>query len=192
MEETPMPSIDERFVAALEALAKAGQGSMTREEFIEASAEAQARANKKVLRPENDITPEISAFSYPEGDTARPKPKLQKEIYWIGYRLREEELRPIEIDLFNRLQPGHYHGKQWIVRGNDDDTGHVRSLKIEFPNQSLDDRMELPASMESMLLEMVEGIAAKTDPIELLARIRALEAEVEILREAKAAGLGVQ
>ena len=58
--------------------------------------------------PENKQAPGISAYSYPEGDLAHPKPDLKCKIYWIGYELQTDTLTPGEIDLLNRLQPGEF------------------------------------------------------------------------------------
>ena len=58
--------------------------------------------------PENVDSPAISVYSYPEGDAARPKPALKCIMWWVGYKLTPETLRPEEIELLNRLQPGEY------------------------------------------------------------------------------------
>lgn len=58
--------------------------------------------------PENVDHPGISVYSYPEGDVAHPKPPLKCKIFWVGYELQAETLRPDEVELLNRLTPGEY------------------------------------------------------------------------------------
>lgn len=57
---------------------------------------------------ENTEHPGISVYSYPEGEQARPKPPLKCKMYWVGYEFNTATLKPSEVDLLNRLQPGEF------------------------------------------------------------------------------------
>ena len=59
-------------------------------------------------RPENAQSPGIGAYSYPEGELARPKPALKCKVLWCGYELTTDTMRPDEIDWVNRLEPGEF------------------------------------------------------------------------------------
>ena len=58
--------------------------------------------------PENIDHPGIGVYSYPEGDLAHPKEPLKCRMIWCGYDLRTDTLKPGEVDLLNRLQPGEF------------------------------------------------------------------------------------
>ena len=95
-----------RLIEQLAAQAKASDSSVEKD-----AAYRQIELIEKLItktQPENVHHPGISAFSYPEGDQAHPKPDLQCKIFWVGYELRTETLTPQEIDLLNRLKPGEY------------------------------------------------------------------------------------
>lgn len=82
-----------------------------KEADIEAAATVNARAMKKALRPENEISPMISAYN-PKGETAFPRPK-PTQIYLIaGYPICDpgnyDTATWTEIELLNQLKPGPY------------------------------------------------------------------------------------
>lgn len=112
----------------------------------------------------------ISAFSYPEGDRKRPKPKLARETYFNGHRESAEELMPAEIDAYNAIQHScEARDGRWtaVIKGN--------RLMIDVPTKTPDDRMDLPGGLVLILRELALGRRA-ADPIEMAARVAALEA----------------
>jgi hypothetical protein len=78
----------------------------------EVAATIHARAMKKALRPENEISPMISVYSYPEGDTLRPRPKPSHIFMQGPFPMASPQdyntSTVAEIELMNRLQPGDY------------------------------------------------------------------------------------
>jgi hypothetical protein len=87
-------------------------GGITTEQLdklLEKTAGTTADAFRQALIPENKIHPAISAYSYPEGDQRRPKPRLRIETYFCGHRQREDNLTPEELDGFNALADGQIY-----------------------------------------------------------------------------------
>lgn len=83
-----------------------------KEADTEVAAMIHAKAMKKALRPENEVSPMISIYSYPEGDTLRPRPK-PTHIFMMGpYPIAEpknyDTSTVTEIELLNRLTPGDF------------------------------------------------------------------------------------
>lgn len=87
-----------------------GLDAETLEAIMRRTAENSAQAMQKALIPENAHHPGISAFSYPEGDRARPRPTLPFELYWKGFPIhREPKLSAWwELEQFVHLKPGNY------------------------------------------------------------------------------------
>lgn len=80
-----------------------------RAEDIGARAMADAAANKKVMRPENESHPAKSVYSYPEGDVARPRPELRCRTFWLAEELDNKSVTTAkELELLNQIQPGRY------------------------------------------------------------------------------------
>jgi hypothetical protein len=96
--------------------------------------------------------PEISVFSYPEGNVARPKPKLDKRTYFNSVQLSEDTLTPAEIELLNALDSDREcRGGKWKVEIKND-----RRL-LWIPSKTMDDRASLPESLSLILLELATG-----------------------------------
>ena len=146
------------------------------------SAQQQALLQAEMLvraMPENKAHPGISAFSYPEGDLAREKPKLKCPIYWVGYPETVETLTPAEIEALNLLEPGEYT----VTKGNSERipfrveakkrmNGELESLSVSFPvkdDQRNDHRSKIEYCLEAM------GRPVPT-VAELQAKIAALQA----------------
>lgn len=144
------------------------------EAILTRSQQASATAMQIALRKDNPNYPGVSVFN-PDG--SRAKPRLTRETHWVGTRVHEEELLPREVELFNALQPGTYHGGKWLVKVVEN------KLFVWFPNKSMDERMDLPSSMVAMLSEMVHGIPAQADPAVLIDRIAQLERDNAMLLE---------
>jgi hypothetical protein len=102
-------------------------------------AETTAAANERAANPSNKVHPHISVYSYPEGDIARPKPKLACETLWVGYPEMEDNLTPEEILLLNEIQPGDYMFTRadlsrtpMSVVGDVDNAGRLSRKSITF------------------------------------------------------------
>jgi hypothetical protein len=71
---------------------------------------AAANHTEKLHNPSNKVHPGISAFSYPEGDTARPRPVLAYEFLYNGYPFHKfpETQHWRELELASQVKPGEY------------------------------------------------------------------------------------
>ena len=140
-----------------------------------------AEAMRASLKPENPEHPHISAFSYPEGDIARPKPPLRVKTFFCGMEEQAERLTPVEIEAYNAIttdrQCRNGSWKAKIVN-----KGHTsEELHVLIPCETVDQRMGLP-SLELILVEL-NGGPSTADLGGMIATIRRLEQE---LVEAKA------
>lgn len=132
-----------------------------------------ATQQSRTTRASNAFHPEVSAFSYPEGNVARPKPKLDRETWFCACKQDESMLTPVEIDLFNRITTS----KVW--RG-DPKMGADVSPKRRFimlPHVSIDERMQLPQSLPLILMELIGGQDA-IKPETMAEELIALRAQV--------------
>jgi hypothetical protein len=141
-----------------------------------AAAEAGSEGMRRVLHPQNAQHPHVSAFSYPEGNIAHPKPTLLRETYFCGSRCREDQLTPREIDLLNAIT-GSMSAREGRWTADITGVGKNEQLHIVVPCKSIDDRMNLP-SLELICVELAQGQAA-VDPLSLAERVRALEAQLK-------------
>jgi hypothetical protein len=141
-------------------------GGMTNDQFAETLRGVmgtQAEAFGRQLRPENVVHPGISAFSYPEGDTLRPKPILHdanghpRETIFCGARQMENQLTPAEIDGFNAITSNcEARGGSWFARIKPSGKGKSEVLWVHVSCADIDDRMELP-SLTGVLYELASG-----------------------------------
>lgn len=146
--------------------AQGGGGGLTNEQFAETLRQTmgtQAEAFGRQLRPENVVHPGISAFSYPEGDLARPKPILKdangkpRETIFCGARQAESTLTPAEIDAFNAITGScEARGGSWFARIKPSGKGKSEVLWVHVSCADIDDRMELP-SLSVILNELASG-----------------------------------
>lgn len=124
-----------------------------------ATADAQMQLIHRQM-PENQEHPQISAYSYPEGDLKRPKPALKCPVFWVGYPETVETLTPAEIDALNTLTPGTYRvTKQdgsripFTVEGKQTLDGSLEALLVQFPcmgDQRHNHRSKLDYCYEAM------------------------------------------
>lgn len=137
-----------------------------------------AHVMHKAVRPENEIHPHISAFSYPEGDIARPKPAMKRDVYFNFHKEDPEQLTPAEIEAYNAIDDDcEARGGQYTIeiRGR----GRKREeLHMTVPVAHFDHRMNLPGSLLLLLHELKTGRG--------LEDIDGLIAEVMRLREENA------
>jgi hypothetical protein len=167
------------------------------DESLKKRAQFEAEAQKRVLRPENEHHPGISAFSYPEGDLKRPKPELKCKTFWVGIDEREEQNTPEELELFNQLiakteregfsavdddrEPCAIYSLvktdgsplRVTVKGRQGIGGKLTEMVVAFPCRG-DNRHNLPTKV-AMLRDMV-GI--KTESGDLRRQIAELQAQL--------------
>lgn len=112
-----------------------------------------ATQQSRTVRQSNAFHPGKSAFSYPEGNEARPKPRLAREVFFCGVRQEEDQLTPIEIDLYNQIASAkRSRGDTWTA----DIDRHGRLL-ILIPHASYNERMEIPNGLHLVLMEFIGG-----------------------------------
>lgn len=151
-------------------------------EGLAATTKQQARLH----RPSNVVAPGISEFSYPEGETERPKAKLSNETYFEGVRQSEEQLTPMEIDLFNSITISKDARKgAWkanLVPGVGTAKGR---LQIWLGIRQHDDLIGLPPLVQ-ILMELSKGADA-TDVAKLFEQLEAMKAQIQTLEASRAA-----
>ena len=135
------------------------------------------QAQHKALRPENDRDPEISAFSHPEGNVARPKPTLRRVTIFLGGRVKDDDLTPLEIELFNRFDVSKTaRNGRWTADIRNID-GVERLIVKAAEHNTIDGRASLPG-ISMMLRELLDGPEA-TNPDTLAERVKQLEARIK-------------
>lgn len=119
----------------------------------------------------------------PRGELDFPRDELEREYYWLGYRISGTTETQTEIRLLNLLKPGNYDIENlagqaipFSVIGMDK-LADPKRLLIMFPNTDDDARAQLP-SMSSMLYQVVEQYA----PPNIVQAVRAEEQELDSLR----------
>lgn len=144
-----------------------------------AAANQSAESMRAVLHPQNAQHPGKSAFSYPAGDVAQPKPVLRPTadgtpglVFFCGARQDPDQLTPAQIDLYNRFDRTRTsRDGRWRA-----EVAQSGDLAVWVPCKSIDDRMDLP-SLDLILIELLDGAAA-IDPVSLAERVAQLEAQL--------------
>jgi len=142
-----------------------------------------AQAMRASLKPENPDHPNISAFTHPEGEVKRPKPKLRVKTLFCGVEEHAERLTPAEIEAYNAItEKQKARGGTWtatiINKGEDNEELHVN-----VPCETVDQRMDIP-SLELLLSELNGGTSV-ADLHSLVRKVQQLEQELMV---AKAVG----
>ena len=141
-----------------------------------------AEAMRASLKPENTDHPHVSAYSYPEGDKARPKPDLRVKTFFCGMEEQKERLTPSEVLAYNAItNERKARDGAWKALIKHKGETH-EELHVMIPCETVDQRMGLPP-LELILLEL-NGGPSTADLGGMLATIRKLEQE---LVEARAA-----
>lgn len=134
-----------------------------------------AEAMRGKLAPENQTHPGKSAFSYPEGDVARPKPELARKTYFCGMEERADRLTPAEIDGYNALkQSTQARNGRWTAKVRV--RGEKEELWVDVPANTVDQRMDLPPLV--LILHELAGGPSTEDIGALVRQIDALKAMV--------------
>jgi hypothetical protein len=105
----------------------------------------------------------------PDGDLLNPRPELDGEIYFTGWKMDYKVHTREEIELLNAIQPGVF-----FVRGAAGDQVRVeiidmepglegsRKLYIKVPHSTPDERARLPFSLTDLLGQCVTQAQART------------------------------
>ena len=132
---------------------------------VQAAADTQtatAKAMQKAMKPENEFHPDINAFSYPEGERARPKVKTPYAVFYNGYPASKflETQHWRECELMAQVQPGQFSvlrrdGTKLdvTVTAERDADGKITKLDIRFP-VSREEKFLVPPMM-SVLYQLV-------------------------------------
>jgi hypothetical protein len=129
----------------------------------------------------NPNYPKHSAFAYPEGERARPKPTLLRETWHNNARVREDQCTPEEILAFNALSQSlpnagderSSRDGRWIAKVSRNGS----KLVVAIPCATIEDRDEANASTVLMFCrELAEGKGAIT-PQTMAADIAQLQAD---------------
>jgi len=142
-----------------------------------------AQAMRSSLKPENPDHPHISAFSYPEGDLARPKPELRVKTIFCGMEENADRLTPTEIQAYNAItERRRARNGQWtadlINKGQPNE-----ELHIMIPCETVDQRMGLPPL--ELILGELNGGPSTADIGGMIATIAKLHAELAAARTAQ-------
>lgn len=176
--------------AAIAKLAEATSAQRSTGLTVEQFAET-LRNERKAINP-NELTHNgVSAFSYPEGDKARPKPKLSvTEVYENGTPLREDMLTPQEIDSYNSVMAMIPKAGDrllaWDGQLKAERTDSGRRVYITFPTRSVEDQTRantFTILQRNLLLTDGEAAANPNTLIEQMAEMKRQIAELTAARQ---------
>lgn len=131
-------------------------------------------ALKSVLRPENQLHPDVSAYN-PLGERDHPRPRLKRPCYFLGVPLDAPNLDREEIDLLNAFtQSMEVPSMNWKAVFIRDGSGR-EALYLSVPFSSFDDLRGLGSIKH--ICRTIQGQGTRPqNPDVLLERINALEA----------------
>lgn len=139
--------------------------------------DSNAKSTRKALRPENERHPDVSAFN-PAGERDHPRPKLARKTFMAGQLLHEDELTVTEIELFNQFTHStEARNGAWTADLRRTGKMGEEQLHVSVPCGTVDDRMDLPNGITTMLRELLGGAKA-VDPESLAQRVAELEAQL--------------
>mgnify|MGYP001603702920 CR=1 FL=1 len=142
----------------------------------------EALVKSEAGRPkENMYYPGISAMN-PEGELKHPRAELKCKMTWVGHKLSKEALTHAEIDLLNKVQPGHYRVTKsdgstipFDVDAVIDREGRLERMAFRFPCKNTEDRhSHMP--MTSYLREAMGELSPNVD--RLMAQVIQLQSEL--------------
>lgn len=150
------------------------------DELLKKRAAYDAEAMERRQNPSNKTHPGKSVFSYPEGEVARPKPRLKCQMFWVGYEETADTLTPEEVTLLNQAEPGTYKFSrtdgspdQLTIDGQRDAGGHLRMMNFHFKC-----RGEFRSTVPSKVAMLREALGLTTSDTDLRAEIERLRALV--------------
>lgn len=155
-DDKPELTSDDKLMMLLEALVQQKQQAQpfdmdALKEVLAQTSQQTAQAMQKAMKPENTEHPGISAFSYPEGDLARPKVITPYEVWYFNYPVHmfPETEHWRELELIAQVKPGAYSillkdqtMMQIEVKGTRDGDGKLRKIEIGIPEDKSISREE--------------------------------------------------
>lgn len=169
----PVPMDNQDIALAILSLAEAIKTGQSNNQQVNPQLEGMLKLlqEREEARPhENLFNPPMKSAFNPEGDRDNPRPDLKCQMFWVGFKMSKDNLRRVEIELLNRIEPGAYKvtkadGKviPFTVIARYEDTGTLDRMNISFPCKSADDRAS-HLSMESYLREAL-GETASTESL---------------------------
>lgn len=170
----PQSAMEMMMTALVGAFSKVAMTPDAMRDILMEVGKSNAEMAKAARWPENAIAPGISAYSYPEGDVARPKPKLGRDTYFCGVREQETWLTPSEILAYNAIaEPRVARGGSWraeLKRGAA--MGAKEELFIWVPKETVDQRMDLPVL--HLILHELNGGPSTQDIESIMRQLTAL------------------
>ena len=152
---------------------RASRAAPAQSEAIETLAKAvQMLVNAENARPkENPNSPGVSVLN-PLGERDHPRADFRcKRVFWAGHRLNKFGLTANEIELINRIQPGHYRVTKadgstipFDVLAKHDLAGRLEQLMFQFPCKTSEDRQ----NHLSMVSYLKEAMGESMPSVELL------------------------
>lgn len=164
--------------------AMSGGGGLSGDDLkaILASQTEATRSLVESARPARHSNPDhlhISAFSYPEGDLKRPKPKFidgangrPREVFFNNHRESPDDLTPAEIDAYNLITKScEARGGRWTA------TVKANALYVTIPSYTSDDRQDMHNGLVLNLRELADGPKA-VELTDLVAEVAALRKQL--------------
>lgn len=153
------------------------------DEAMKRRAEYEAEAHARLNKRENEYSPGLSVYSFPEGDRKAAEAgkfkRLKCDIYWVGEPLDVDTLTPTEVDLLNEAIDGEFlfhrtdgSPEKLTVKGERSATGQWKKLEFLFPC-----RDQHKHNLPSMVSILREAFGLKTAEQVELDALRALLAE---------------
>lgn len=143
-----------QLLAAAQQPASGGVSAADLERILLRTNQVAADAAQRAANPSNPTHPDISVYSYPEGDRARPR-TFKCEMFWAGYDLGLDTTTAEEIELLNRAEPGLYPFRRTdktmdvlTVTGERNAGGTLTKLLFTFPTK---ENLETLPGMDAML-----------------------------------------
>lgn len=192
---TPNAPLDQAtFLAAVDMLIKSRgqeQAQGLSAEQLDAILKSNAQSVQKALKPENPTAPNVSAYN-PEGGakatlsyTAPDGTVRPRKTFFVGARMDEDLLTPLEIALFNRFTTSKTaRNGQWTATIKQN--GNDQELHVFVPHKEMDQRLDLPNGLFLILRELLDGPNA-TNHESLASEVEALRREVAQMKAAPAA-----
>ena len=166
--------------------ATAGGGPQRGEELRIAAAALTKLGDEvgRTVRRSNADHPQISAFSFPEGNRSKPKDTLKHETYFCGSREREDALTPSEIELYNRFDRSR-EARSGRWKATLEPNGGKMRLLVTVPAKTIDNLAELPP-LTQILSELLYG-SEVANPSQSMERLLAAERKIAELEARLAA-----
>jgi hypothetical protein len=124
------------------------------EDLAKAVATATVTAQRELRAEERPIEIARSSRVSAYNPTGGPRPSLKRTTVFCGAEQSGDSLTNEEIELFNRLQAGRYNLGKWQVLVREDGMAETY-VEVKLPTATLDQRMEMPASLVAILSKIV-------------------------------------